>query len=108
MAGFCPNPPPRYECLLFRVRAPPRRRCLRQASGLCFVEQLEPVTAGAIVYDAGLCTEGRKLLKRRRATVKTLSLRLLLDPVQFLLMERQNLNLPQEKPSFFSNIFPLR
>ena len=80
-------------------------RCLRQASGLCFVEQLEPVTAGAIVYDAGLCTEGRKLLKRHRATIKTLSLRLLLDPVQFLLMERQNLNLPQEKPSFFSNIF---
>ena len=27
---------------------------------LCFLEQLEAVTAGAIVYDAGLCSEARR------------------------------------------------
>ena len=37
---------------------------------LCFMEQLEAVTAGAIVYDAGLCAEGRRVLKDRRATIK--------------------------------------
>ena len=34
------------------------------------MEQLEAVTAGAIVYDAGICSEARKLLKRRRAIIK--------------------------------------
>ena len=29
---------------------------------LCFFEQLEAVTAGAIVYDAGLCAQGKMLL----------------------------------------------
>ena len=37
---------------------------------ICFLDQLEAVTAGAIVYDAGLCAEGRKLLKRRRIAVQ--------------------------------------
>ena len=37
---------------------------------LCFLEQLEAVTAGAVVYDAGLCAEAKRLLKRRRAVVK--------------------------------------
>lgn len=31
----------------------------------------------------------------------------MLDPVQFLLMQRQNLNVPEEKPSFFSGMFSL-
>lgn len=29
-----------------------------------------PVTAGAIVYDAGLCTEAKRVLKKRRACQK--------------------------------------
>ena len=37
---------------------------------LCFLEQLEAVTAGAIVYDAGLCADARKALKRRRIVVR--------------------------------------
>ena len=37
---------------------------------ICFLEQLEAVTAGAIVYDAGLCAEGRRLLRRRRVTIR--------------------------------------
>lgn len=37
---------------------------------ICFLEQLEAVTAGAVVYDAGMCAEARKLLKVRRAIVK--------------------------------------
>ena len=37
---------------------------------LCFLEQLEAVTAGAIVYDAGLCSEARRMLKKRRALVR--------------------------------------
>jgi hypothetical protein len=34
------------------------------------IDQLEAVTAGAIVYDPGLCAEGRKLFRKRRATIK--------------------------------------
>ena len=37
---------------------------------LCFMEQLEAVTAGAIVYDAGMCGEAKRLLKERRAVVR--------------------------------------
>ena len=37
---------------------------------LCFIEQLEAVTAGAIVYDAGMCGEAKRLLKERRAVVR--------------------------------------
>lgn len=37
---------------------------------LCFLEQLEAVTDGAIVYDAGLCAEGRRLLRQRRVHLK--------------------------------------
>lgn len=36
---------------------------------LCFLEKLEAVTTGAIVYDAGLCAEARQLLRKRRITV---------------------------------------
>ncbi len=37
---------------------------------LCFVEQLEVVTAGSIVYNAGLCAEAKRLLKKRKALVR--------------------------------------
>ena len=37
---------------------------------ICFLEQLEAVTAGAIVYDAGLCAKGRKLLRQRRVIIE--------------------------------------
>lgn len=37
---------------------------------ICFLEQLEAVTAGAIVYDAGMCAEAKKLLQRRRVTIR--------------------------------------
>ena len=36
---------------------------------LCFREQLEAVTAGAIVYDAGCAGEAKGRLKQRRAVV---------------------------------------
>lgn len=36
---------------------------------ICFLDQLEAVTAGAIVYDAGLCRDARKVLQSRRITV---------------------------------------
>ena len=37
---------------------------------ICFLDQLEAVTAGTIVYDAGLCAEARKRLRKRRITVR--------------------------------------
>lgn len=37
---------------------------------LCFLEQLDAVAAGAIVYDAGLCREAKRLLKKRKALVR--------------------------------------
>jgi hypothetical protein len=37
---------------------------------LCFIEQLEAVTAGAVVFDAGMCAEARRMLKQRRATIR--------------------------------------
>ena len=37
---------------------------------LCFLDQLEAVTEGAIVYDAGLCSEARRILKKRRVLVR--------------------------------------
>ena len=37
---------------------------------LCFMEQLEAVTAGAIVYDAGMCVEARRLLNSKRILVR--------------------------------------
>ena len=77
----------RYE-YVFRVRHGCERVC--QASGLasrwtragwqtrdgilvlfiCFLDQLEAVTAGAVVYDAGLCADARRLLKRRKAIIQ--------------------------------------
>ena len=36
---------------------------------LCFMEQLEAVTAGAIVYDAGMCAEAKRALKQCGAIV---------------------------------------
>ena len=38
---------------------------------ICFLEQLDVVIdRGAIVYDAGLCAEARKRLRKRRITVR--------------------------------------
>ena len=37
---------------------------------LCFVEQLEAVTAGAVVYDAGMCAEARRLLRFKRIVIR--------------------------------------
>ena len=36
---------------------------------LCFMEQFEAVSAGAVVYDAGLCSEARMMLRKRQAVV---------------------------------------
>jgi hypothetical protein len=34
-----------------------------------FCEQLEAVTAGGVVYDAGLCADARRVLRRRKAII---------------------------------------
>ena len=36
---------------------------------ICFLEQLEAATAGAIVYDAGLYAEAKRRLKKRSVTI---------------------------------------
>ena len=37
---------------------------------ICFPEQLEALTVGAVVYDAGMCAEAKQLLKKRKALLR--------------------------------------
>ena len=37
---------------------------------ICLLDQLEAVEPGAIVFDVGLCSEAKRLLKKRKAVVK--------------------------------------
>ena len=41
------------------------------SSSSCFSDQFEAVTADAIVYDAGLCAEAMRVLKRGRITIQS-------------------------------------
>lgn len=37
---------------------------------LCLLEQLEAVTPGTIVYDAGMCAEAINVLRARKAAIR--------------------------------------